>query len=285
MTAKKKGFTKFPNEMLEKMYGSRLSGLEYALILVAVRKICGWHKDTGMDRIALSQFCELTGRTERAIQEALKRLVEKEVLIRALPHTGRSSTVWAINTDYDTWRAVEVNNRSTLQHEKGVNGRSTLQGEKDPENELENVASDPRGEQPFHPGVNERSTVEVRRGEPPFTHKRKGSKETYQKESENSRSLVLINLIKDQLRGDDEAFELSKSDLDTIHTVSEKFPAQTPESLLHSFKNVLGTSDDPLEAINRWPEKVGSYLPPSNRQEKGFTSMQSNLDAFGKRLR
>ena len=285
MMAKKKGFTKFPNEMLEKMYGSRFSGLEYALILVAVRKIHGWHKDTGMDRIALSQFCELTGRTERAIQETLKKLERKDVLIRANPGTGRRSTLWAINQDYDSWEAVEVNNRSTLQHEKGVNGRSTLQGEKGAESEPENDASDARGEQPFTPEVNERSTVEVRRGEPPFTHKRKGSKETYQKESENSRSLVLINLIKEQLREEDEAFELSKAHLDAIHTVSEKFPAQTPESLLHSFKNVLGTSDDPLEAINRWPEKVGGYLPPSNRQEKGLTSMQSNLGALEKRLR
>jgi len=280
---KKKFFTMIPNGMLEKICRSRFTSVECALILVAVRKIYGWHKPTDMDRISLSQFCKLTGRTKRGIQKALKRLEEKSVLIRALPHTGRSSTLWAINRDYDSWKVVEVNSRSTLAHKKGVNGRSTLQGQKEAENGVGNDTSDARGEPPFHPGVNESSTVEVRRGEPPFTHKRKGSKETYQKESENSRSLVLINLIKEQLREEDEAFELSKAHLDAIYTVSEKFPAQTPESLLHSFKNVLGTSDDPLEAINRWPEKVGSYLPPSNRQEKGFTSMQSTLDAFGKR--
>ncbi len=283
--AKKKGFTMIPNGMLEKMCRSRFTSLEYALILVVVRKIIGYHKKTGMDPISLSQFCKLTGRTKRAVQNALKRLKEKNVLILALPHTGRSSTVWAINTDYDSWKVVEVNSRSTLEHKKGVNGRSTLRGEKEAKNEAETHASDPRGEQPFHPGVNERSTVEVRRGERLFTHKRKGSKETYLKESENGSSRALINFIRDQLRETtgDEALELSKTDLEAIQAVSEKFPDQTPESLLHSFRNVLGTFDDPLAAINYWINNVGGYLPTSKRQEKGLTSVQSNLAAFGKR--
>ena len=266
MMAEKEFFTMFPNELLEKIYGSRLSGLEHDLVLIAVRKIFGFHKVTGTDLISLSQFCKLTGRTKEGVRKALKRLVKKNILICVSRGTGRRSTRWTINQDYDSWEAVEVNNRSTLQHEKGVNGRSTLQGEKDPENELENVASDPRGEQPL-------------------PHKRKGSKETYQKESENPRSLVLINLIKDQLRGEDEAFELSRTHLDAIQRVSEKFPDRTPESLFHSFKNVLGTSDNPLAAISYWTENVGNYLPTTpKRQEKGLTSIQSNLNAFGKRL-
>jgi len=287
MMAEKEFFTMIPNEMLEKVCRSHFSSLEIELILVVVRKIYGWHKETGMDPISLSQFCEFTRRTKEGVRKALKRLEEKEVLIRALPHTGRRSTVWAINTDYDSWKVVEVNARSTLEHKKRVNGRSTLQGEKEAENELENVASDPRGEQPFHPGVNERSSVEVRRGEQPLPHKRNGSKETILKESENGSSRTLINLIQTQLRETmgDEALELSKSDLDTVQTVSEKFPDQTPESLFHSFKNVLGTSDDPLAAISQWAENVGKYLPTSNRKEKGFTSMRSKLAALEKRLR
>jgi len=283
MMAEKEFYTMFPNELLEKIYGSRLSGLEHDLVLIAVRKIFGFHKVTGTDLISLSQFCKLTGRTKEGVRKALKRLVKKNILICVSRGTGRRSTRWTINQDYDSWEAVEVNNRSTLQHEKGVNGRSTLQGEKDPENELENVASDPRGEQAFHPEVNGRSTVEVRRGEQPLPHKRKGSKETIIKESENGSSRALINLIRDQLRTEDEAFELSKAHLDAIHTVSEKFPDQTPESLLHSFKNVLGITDDPLDAISYWTENVGRYLPTSRQQEMGLTSMQSALNKFGKR--
>ena len=285
MMAKKEGFTKFPNEMLETMYGSRLSSLEYALILVAVRKIIGWHKPTETGRISLSQFCKLTGRTKRAVQKALKKLDEQEVLIRAIPGTGKRSTVWAINTDYDSWRSAGVNERSTQENEKGVNERSTLRVEKEAENEAETDASDAKGEQPFHPGVKERSTLEVRRGEQPFTHKRKRSKETIAQESENSRSRALINLIKDQLREvtEDKAFDLSNTYVDAIQTVSEKFPNDTLESLLHTFRLVLGTYDDPLAAISHWTENVGGYLPTSKRQEKGLTSVQSNLAAFGKR--
>ena len=114
----------------------------------------------------------------------------------------------------------------------------------------------------------------------------KGSKETNLKESENGSSRALINLIEDQLRKEDKAFELSKAHLDAIHTVSEKFPDQTPESLLHSFKNVLGINDDPLDAISYWTENVGNYLPTTpKRKEKGLTSIQSNLAALGKRFR
>ena len=141
--AKKKGFTKFPNEMLEKMCRSHFTSLEYALILVAVRKIIGYHKKTGMDLISLSQFCKFTGRTKRGVQKALDRLVEKKALICANPGKGRRSTLWAIETDYDSWKVVEVNSRSTLEHKKGVNGRSTLRGEEEAKNEAETHASDP----------------------------------------------------------------------------------------------------------------------------------------------
>jgi len=266
---KKSGFTQFPNQMLEKLPKNHLRPTEYELVLVAARKIFGFHKQLEADHISLSQFVKGTGRKKRTVQNALKTLERRKIFQRLIPGTGRRSTLWKLNTSYDEWDVVEVNERSTLEGKRGVNDRATLQGQKEGENEVKNDDSYPRGEQAFHPEVNGHSTLGDRRGEQTFAHKRKGFKEINIKESENCRFRRLTTLIERQIKETtgDKSFELPDADVDVIRTVSAKFASQKPESLLHAFKNVLGTLDDPSVAVSRWAEKVGHYLPASDTKQ------------------
>ncbi len=98
---RKSAFTKFPNELLEEVCRSPFNGTEYAVLLALIRKTDGWHKQA--DKISLSQFLKLTCRGMRNVRTALKRLELGRVLVKVLPHSGKTSTVWMLNTSTDEW--------------------------------------------------------------------------------------------------------------------------------------------------------------------------------------
>ncbi len=115
---RKSAFTKFPNELLEEICRSPFNGTEFAVLLALIRKTVGWHKPA--DKISLSQFVKLTCRGKRNIQTALKRLEQGWVLVKVLSYSGRTATVWMLNTSTDEWDLSEWRNHATQSRDQTV---------------------------------------------------------------------------------------------------------------------------------------------------------------------
>jgi phage replication O-like protein O len=72
-------YTQIPNELFEIIPRLHLSGTEYDILLVVLRKTLGFHKET--DWISYSQFIMLTGKSKFSVWKSLKSLVSKNLLV------------------------------------------------------------------------------------------------------------------------------------------------------------------------------------------------------------
>ena len=86
-------FTMYPNIILDE-YMEDMSGAEFKVISVIVRKTFGWHKDR--DVISYSQIQSISGLSTNAIKKAIVELKKKDLLV--VKRTGRGK---GIRTSYE----------------------------------------------------------------------------------------------------------------------------------------------------------------------------------------
>jgi len=91
------GFTKIANELLDALCAIQLSGHEWKIVHTVIRKTYGYNKKE--DWIAGSQITELTGLPKRRVNEAKKKLLEKNIIIK-------DGLKLSLNKDYDDWGKV-----------------------------------------------------------------------------------------------------------------------------------------------------------------------------------
>jgi phage replication O-like protein O len=94
------GHIDIANEIADALAGIRISGTEYQLIWVILRKTYGWHKKE--DQISLSQFHEMTGLPKPHIIRYLKTLLHKKIITVAQNDNGKGN-VYVFNKDFDKW--------------------------------------------------------------------------------------------------------------------------------------------------------------------------------------
>ena len=97
-------FTPIPNTLLERLVEQRLSGSEFKVLLVVLRKTIGFHKEE--DVISLSQFQKLTNLPRWTVWQAIEKLVSKTLLVRK---TLLSGSIYRLNKDFETWKASKQN--------------------------------------------------------------------------------------------------------------------------------------------------------------------------------
>jgi phage replication O-like protein O len=98
--------------IVDKFCSYRLSGQEWQIVWVVLRKTWGWlenPKDKNspkkkIDRISLSQFEQLTEIDRRKCHELLKKLVKKKVLKKAVTQKGDKVIIrYGFQKDFDKW--------------------------------------------------------------------------------------------------------------------------------------------------------------------------------------
>jgi phage replication O-like protein O len=92
-----KSYSKTPSELLEALAKTKLSGYEFRLILVVLRKTYGWNKES--DFISTSQFVKETGIKKWHIWRTKKRLLWRKII------TQKGNKL-SINTNYGEWREL-----------------------------------------------------------------------------------------------------------------------------------------------------------------------------------
>jgi len=73
------GYIKIANELIEELSKLYLSGNEWRVIMVVIRKTYGWNKKT--DHISLTQFQKATNLSRPSVVRSLKKLVAKQILV------------------------------------------------------------------------------------------------------------------------------------------------------------------------------------------------------------
>lgn len=99
---KENGHIDIANEVAEKLGTLHMSGNEWMIWWVVLRKTWGWKKKE--DRISLTQFQKFTGLSRPAVVLALERLVAKNVLVAKPLPLGKE---FSFNKDYETWTSSE----------------------------------------------------------------------------------------------------------------------------------------------------------------------------------
>lgn len=94
------GHTRIAHGLLEELMQAKykLSGREYAVLLVVIRKTYGYMKSE--DWIALSQFEEMTGIAKLDCRKVIKGLVERKMLVRSAQGNDQKL---AVNTNVSDW--------------------------------------------------------------------------------------------------------------------------------------------------------------------------------------
>lgn len=100
---KERGFTAIANEIVDKFCRYRLSGEEWLVLWVILRKTYGWNKKE--DKISLSQFSVMTDMKRPSVVRAIKKLVAKELLTVNKEATSFGN-MYRFNKDFDKWSAV-----------------------------------------------------------------------------------------------------------------------------------------------------------------------------------
>jgi len=110
---KENGHIDIANEIADKLCSYRLSGQEWQIIWVVLRKTWGWLTDPNdknspkkkTDYIALSQMELMTGIDRRKCHYILKKLINKGVLIKTVTQKGDKGIIrYGFQKDYDKWK-------------------------------------------------------------------------------------------------------------------------------------------------------------------------------------
>jgi len=105
------GFTRIANELLESFISYRLSGEEMQVLLFVIRKTYGYKKKS--DYIALSQFVEATGMKKSNVVRAIKKLVDKNIVIK-------KDNELSVNKDKSTWKPLSKKITTVIKKDNAV---------------------------------------------------------------------------------------------------------------------------------------------------------------------
>ncbi len=95
-------YTKIPNEILENLMQTKMSGGCFKCVLLIARKTYGWNKEN--DGIPASQFVKHTGIDRRTALRILEALVKAKVVLRTSGKSAtRESSIYRINTNTNKW--------------------------------------------------------------------------------------------------------------------------------------------------------------------------------------
>lgn len=97
------GHTDIANEIVDMFCRYRISGEEWQVLWVVLRKTYGWHKRE--DHISLSQFSDLTGIPRPAVARALSKLLSKKIL-SVIKKDNTTPNMYRFNKHYHTWQVV-----------------------------------------------------------------------------------------------------------------------------------------------------------------------------------
>jgi phage replication O-like protein O len=97
------GHIDIANDLAEAFFKIRISGCEWQLLWVIIRKTYGWHKK--QDFIALSQFHEMTDIPKPDIIRNLKKLLGKKI-ISVGNNPNKEGKSYGINKDFDKWEPL-----------------------------------------------------------------------------------------------------------------------------------------------------------------------------------
>jgi len=95
---KENGHIGIANEIVEHFATLKLSGSDWQVLWVILRKTWGWHKK--VDKISMGQISEMTGLDRGNVNRALKRLKHKNVVVK---NDDTFPTSYNFNKDYDKW--------------------------------------------------------------------------------------------------------------------------------------------------------------------------------------
>ncbi len=267
--SRKSAFTKFPNELLEEICRSPFNRTELVVLFALIRKTFGWHKE--VDRISLSQFLKLTCRGKRNIQTALKRLEQAWVLVKVLSYSGKTSTVWMLNTSTDEWDLSKWRNQTTKSRDQTVAQSRHSKPLKKTQKTVDTTQKSSYMAQSRHPEWLNHATQTEDRVAQSDHHKINNLKETILKESQIASLPLLIEQLFQTIL-EDPAFKLDSDETTIIEEVCRKYP-NTPTELLASFRQFLGTQKKmDRTAIKRWSRSAGTYLPQPERA--GLTKLK-----------
>ncbi len=94
------GYTKISNELIDQFCKYRLSGEEWLILWVIIRKTYGFKKL--MDSISLTQFSQITGMKKQSVHRALKSLSAK-MLIAVSKIADRKIINYGLQKNYEKW--------------------------------------------------------------------------------------------------------------------------------------------------------------------------------------
>ena len=106
------GHIDIATSIVDKFCSYRLSGQEWQIVWVILRKTWGWlenPKDKNsskkkMDRISLSQFEKLSGIDRRKCHELLKKLISKKLIKKTVTQKGDKTNIsYGFQKDFDRW--------------------------------------------------------------------------------------------------------------------------------------------------------------------------------------
>jgi phage replication O-like protein O len=94
------GHLDIANEIVEYFARYRLSGQEWQVLWVILRKTWGWHKKK--DRLSLGYISKMTLMKRPAVARAIKKLVNKCVIKKDNSYIN----IYMFNKDYEMWKSV-----------------------------------------------------------------------------------------------------------------------------------------------------------------------------------
>jgi phage replication O-like protein O len=96
-----KKFTKVSNEVLEKLVSFGFTRRELLIVLVVIRKTCGWHKN--LDRLSYSQVSEATRIDRRNVRRTMLRLRDANVLLCGGYRPNGEPYEWGLDKRIELW--------------------------------------------------------------------------------------------------------------------------------------------------------------------------------------
>lgn len=113
------GHIDIANELAEAFFKLQLSGNEWRLLWVILRKTYGWKRK--MDKISITQFQQKTGLDRRNIARALKALVDRNIIVK---NVTTFITTYGFNKDYSKWKplskmslSVKIDNKTIVKND------------------------------------------------------------------------------------------------------------------------------------------------------------------------
>ena len=94
------GHIDIANEIAEYMAKYRLSGQEWQVLWVILRKTWGWHKKK--DRLSFGYIAKMTLMKRPAVARAIGKLIKKGVIKKDNSYIN----IYMFNKDYETWKSV-----------------------------------------------------------------------------------------------------------------------------------------------------------------------------------